>query len=497
MRTPLLCSLALLVGAEGALAQGWPAANGYYPPNGMGYQTTPVTDSYGHAWYGASAGMGPQYPSYAPNQFPYFPASASSAEIAPTAPAAPPAADNKAPAPAPAQDGAPPTDAACPAPEVEAPAPPPAPPQPPAPYVEHFYGSASYLALFIRPERITTPLLTTGSTSDPHPGALGQPGTSILFGDHIDFHELSGVQAEVGLYLNPEHTLSLNWSGFSVAPAHDRYAIQSDAAGNPLITRPVLNVLTGTEVAFFDAFPTVASGGAVISARSEMMGTSIDAIYHTATVSQMHVDLLFGFRYLRLAENLNILDNLTTLGPGVITFGGTPVPTGAMITDFDYFETANDFYGGEVGFQVGRDSGRVFWNVFAKAAIGGTSQFVRINGGSTLTTAAGSTTLPGGILALPSNMGDHNRTVLGYIPEGGLQIGFRLTSHVDLLAGYSFLYWDRVVRPGIEIDRGINTRQVPTDLAFGTPGGPARPAFNFSTEPFWSHFATAGVAVHF
>ncbi|HKI30681.1 MAG TPA: hypothetical protein VKA46_02230 [Gemmataceae bacterium] len=47
-----------------------------------------------------------------------------------------------------------------------------------------FWGGADSLLWWVKDGPLPLPLVTTGNPSDPHPGALGQPGTHVLFGDH-------------------------------------------------------------------------------------------------------------------------------------------------------------------------------------------------------------------------------------------------------------------------------------------------------------------------
>ena len=67
-----------------------------------------------------------------------------------------------------------------------------------------------------------------------------------------------------------------------------------------------------------------------------------------------------------------------------------------------------------------------------------------------------------------SNSGSFNRDRFAVVPETDLVLGFRVTPHIKLLIGYSFLYWSNVVRPGDQIDTVIDPRQLPFS---GNPPG--------------------------
>src|SRR5206468_1061227 len=67
-----------------------------------------------------------------------------------------------------------------------------------APLQSRFYASAEYLLWWLKGEHIP-PLVTAGSASDLVPGALGQPGTAVLFGDtSINGGVRSGARFRVG-----------------------------------------------------------------------------------------------------------------------------------------------------------------------------------------------------------------------------------------------------------------------------------------------------------
>ena len=48
------------------------------------------------------------------------------------------------------------------------------------------------------------------------------------------------------------------------------------------------------------------------------------------------------------------------------------------------------------------------------------------------------------------------------LPEVGLNVGVYVTEKVRVFAGYSFLYWSDVVRPGDQVSRAINPGRIPT-----------------------------------
>ena len=106
---------------------------------------------------------------------------------------------------------------------------------------------------------------------------------------------------------------------------------------------------------------------------------------------------------------------------------------------------------------------------------------------------------PGGYFAQPTNMGNHTRTAFAVLPEIGLNVGYEVTPWMNIFLGYTFLYTNNVVRPGNQIDRGINPTQNAsfTDTPFTPLVGPARPAFTDNGSSFWAQGLNAGVLFRF
>ncbi|HEY7428839.1 MAG TPA: BBP7 family outer membrane beta-barrel protein, partial [Gemmataceae bacterium] len=137
-------------------------------------------------------------------------------------------------APVPPADGVPtPQPAPLPPPSPSPPSPPsPLPPpspvaEPPPPplaptlfadaaldgFATRFWLSADYLLWWTKGENIP-PLVTTGSPSDAVPGALGQPGTQILFGGDSNSQLHSGARFRGGYWFTRDQTFGIDGTFF-------------------------------------------------------------------------------------------------------------------------------------------------------------------------------------------------------------------------------------------------------------------------------------------
>jgi hypothetical protein len=137
-------------------------------------------------------------------------------------------------------------------------------------------------------------------------------------------------------------------------------------------------------------------------------------------------------------------------------------------------------------------------SLVAKVALGSTTQRLDVSGSSTLL-APGQppVTVPGGVLALPSNIGRQNHSSFSVVPEVGVNLGLRLTEHVQARVGYSFLYWTDVARPGNQIDRVLDRTTLPTVQDFIPGATGTRPAPRQELSDFWAHGVNAGLEISY
>jgi hypothetical protein len=361
--------------------------------------------------------------------------------------------------------------------------------------------SADFLLGSIQRAPLRYPLVTTGSSADAIPTALGQPNTAVVFGaSNLSTGFSPGVHGEVGMFLDAGHTFSMDLSGFVLFPDDVRATFASDANGFPAIGRPYINSGNGQLRSEQSAFNPFFFGSTTVESSSKLYGFEANARCNGCLGTNWSADLLGGFRFMRLEDTLTISDRLMPVvgGTNILTFLGQIVDPMSTLMDQDRFETTNTFYGVNLG-------GRIRWQydwlsvtAFGKLALGATEQTVRINGSTTLNAPAGTQTAVGGILALPSNIGSYSRTVFGVIPETGLTLGVQPIQHVRLTAGYSFLYWNAVARPGDQIDSRVNRSAIPGDPTFGQPGNAgANPNFTFQDRSFRVHNLTAGIEIYY
>ena len=271
----------------------------------------------------------------------------------------------------------------------------------------------------------------------------------------------------------------------------------SGAAGSQILARPFFNVGTGNarEDSELVAFPNVLRGTVTAQATSELAGASV-FLLHRASCAEfcgtglVHpgpakvrttVDWIMGYRYMQLRESVGVTENLTSL---------LAAPDNGTFLINDSFRTTNQFNGVDLGVNFNRYRNRWGLNLLAKMALGNTNQVVNISGSTLLNgVAQTSNGQNAGFLAQPTNSGRHQRDQFAVVPELGATLSYFVTPRFSLRAGYTFIYWSNVVRPGDQIDTDVNPALLPPANGVATN---LRPRFSFDSVDYYAHGVNLG-----
>jgi hypothetical protein len=350
---------------------------------------------------------------------------------------------------------------------------------------ERFWFRAEYLLWGIKDSRYP-PLVTTGPSTDPRPGALDSGSTSVLFGGRdLSNKDRSGGRFFTGWWFDDDHAVGVE-AGYFFLGARSVGTFQS-SPGNPVLARPFFNANMNIQDSSLDSFPGLASGAVKVDVPSFLQGAEGNVVAALVRGPKFRLEALAGFRYLSLQESLHVSE-LVEVG------SNSPQFPSAQIAVADMFDTKTNFYGGQLGARAEFRHKRWFLSVITKVALGDSNQAVDIHG---LTVSSAQPVANAGLLALASNSGHFTRDSFGVVPEIGGNLGFQFTQHIRGFVGYSFLYWTNVARPGDQVDTVINVNQVPTSVTFGAAGGPARPAFLFHSTDFYAHGVNFGLEFRF
>lgn len=338
------------------------------------------------------------------------------------------------------------------------------------------------------------PVFTTGLTTDALPGALGMPGTKVLFGGlTVDTGNEAGVRTALAYWFGPSAVCGVEVAGFYLAP-RDRTVEQfsTGAPLTPVLSQPFLNAVSGLEDISILAAPGRAAGGLHAEVSARIGSAEANGLLNLYQWRGLTIDALAGFRWFQLHECLEL--RAQSVGAA-----GLPLIGGVSTAGIDRFQMDNDFYGGQLGLRGELRSGRFFVALQAKLALGVTQQALDISGQTTLQ-APGQPpqTFVGGLYALSSNIGSYRTSDFAVLPEGNVELGWQPFDHLQFRLGYSFLYLSHAARAGAQVDRRLNPNLIPGSLSFGTPGGPALPtATPIHDADFWLQGFNVGMEIVF
>jgi hypothetical protein len=358
-----------------------------------------------------------------------------------------------------------------------------------------FSLSAEALLWWFKSSPTPVPIITDGPLAD--------PSTKVLLGGgDLDTNPNPGFRVTAGYA--PSERWGLEGS-FLYIPERStsRSVASSGELGSTDLLLPYFDVTENRETATEISLSPIYRGSAREELSNSLLGTEANGTWSLALARPWRVDLLGGFRWLRLNETYTI----TTSSPFI-----PPQPVDIWNTT-DKFDAFNNFYGAQLGARARYDWGPWFASGNVKFGMGAMVQTVDISG-SLVTNdfsfapvsppgqpvSFGPTeTFPGGYFALPSNIGSHTRTVFAVVPEVGLNVGYRITSWASVFVGYTFLYTNNVVRPGNQLNRNINPTQSVSwvgETALN-PQGPAQPSFKFNSSDFWAQGINVGLGFQF
>jgi opacity protein-like surface antigen len=313
----------------------------------------------------------------------------------------------------------------------------------------------------------------------------------LLGGGDLDTNPNPGFRLTAGYALNERWGLEGN---FLYVPSRStsNSVSSSGQLGSTDLLLPFFDVTQNQESFTEISFSPVFRGSAREELTNSLMGAEANGTWAVATGRPWTIDLLGGFRWLRLHETYTI----TTSSPFI-----PPSPQDIWNTT-DQFNTFNNFYGAQLGVRGRYDWGPFFASGAVKFAMGAMVQTVDINGSLVSNDFNGfgqPQTFLGGYFALPTNIGSHTRSVFAVVPEVGLNVGYQITSWAAVFVGYTFLYTNNVVRPGNQINRNINPTQSTAHTEDPAPQrqGPAQPSFKFKSSDFWAQGINVGLSFRF
>jgi len=188
-----------------------------------------------------------------------------------------------------------------------------------------------------------------------------------------------------------------------------------------------------------------------------------------------------------LYDRLRTDESLTALA------GNPDFTSGDRITRVDQFRTVNQFDGADLGLKGWwSNNGKLAVTTLSKIAIGANNNNVIINGFNIVRSGNSRDANPGGVLALPSNIGRHAQQQFGIVSEIGIGLEWQPVCLWKFNLGYTWFYWSEVARALSQVDTTVDTSQLAPTLGTGS-----QPAFHLHTTSFWAQGLNAGFTYQF
>jgi hypothetical protein len=332
------------------------------------------------------------------------------------------------------------------------------------------------------------PPLVTGSpqgTARADAGVLGNPNTVVYFGNrHINNEIRPGLSLEAGwLGLgDPDYPIGAMANFFILESAGQGFHASADSF---TLARPFFNTSTDNSPdARLVSFPGELRGSVSARSRSELLGGELDLMQQIYGTAELRVAAYIGYRFLRYRDRLWVSDDSEPIDPLAIP--------GTHLATLDTFDALTTFNGCNFGIDVRYQADRLSLTLRTSLAVGYSSEIVRINGATTTTVPPAAPTVAiGGLLALPTNSGEHRRADAAVLPQVGFTVGYAVTDWASVQLGYDFLYLSDAVKAGSHVDLFVNPTQFPP----GGLVGDARPGFFFRPGEVWAQGLRLGLEV--
>lgn len=318
------------------------------------------------------------------------------------------------------------------------------------------------------------PPLVTGD-----PGTL--PAAPVLFGgEEVGTQARPGGRLEIGHWFDPGHCLGIGGHFVSLGESlEDFHLTTADLA---FFARPYFNP-DRTANAQVISNGTRLTGRLDLTTDSEFLASDVFARFALWRTPYSRLDLIAGYQFARIDEDLTISTSTQTL----------PVPPGTpSLAVTDVFATENEYHAGHFGLQGMYVMGCWGVELLAKFGFGNMRQEVAIDGTTSVTAQNNSTDVrDSGLLAQQlTNSSVHTQDVFSYMQEAGIKLAYCPTDHLKLSVGYSLMYWSSVARPGDHIDLIVDTTPLPGTV-------PTHPAFAFNPSNFLLHGLNCGLELRF
>ena len=335
--------------------------------------------------------------------------------------------------------------------------------------------------LWWREGRDLPPLATTDPVSEDSSTAGVLPDATILFGGGRESSDMAaGGRVDLGFWMDPGECWGVGNRFFGLGNDSQKFHI--DSLDNPVLAVPFFDFDLEANNALLVSYPGLVSGAIDVDASSSVIGNDVYARFLLCRDCDSRLDFVTGYHYSRINDNLRISSTRT------VTEVGGNIPLGTVTDVFDEFDARNVFHGAILGLMHEYDCRCWTWQALARMSIGNMRERVIIDGSTRIAVPDEDPTVTaGGLFTGEENLGEFSRSEFTAVTELGLTLGYKWGPCTRLSVGYSFIYWNDVLRPGDQIDPRVGE----------DPSGNQHPRFRFNHGDYWVQGVNLGLIREF
>lgn len=335
--------------------------------------------------------------------------------------------------------------------------------------------------LWWREGRDLPPLVTTDPISEDSTTAGILPDATILLGNQRETSDMAaGGRIDVGFWMEEHQCWGIGNRFFGLGQDSTKFHI--DSLDNPVLAIPFFDFDLDANNALLVAYPGLSTGEIDVDANSSVIGNDVYARFLLCRDCDSRLDFITGYHYSRINEDLRIASSQT------VTEAGGNIPLGTVTDVLDQFDVRNAFHGAILGLMHEYDCCCWTWTALARMSIGSMHERVTIDGSTRIAVPGEDPSVTaGGLFTGEENIGEFSRSEFTAVTEIGLTLAYKWGPCTRLSVGYSFIYWNDVLRAGDQIDPRLGEDE----------GGNIHPRFRFNHGDYWVQGINLGLVREF
>lgn len=331
---------------------------------------------------------------------------------------------------------------------------------------DQWFGSLELLLMHRSGDRLPS-LVTTG------PDEAGADNQTLFGGETLLTDVTAGGRVTIGTWIDPQHCRSLVLRGWTAT--EESYDFFRDQDDNAILGLPFLNVSDG-EIPFDDvrviSSPGRATGNVQVNGTSNVFGGDLSVRQHMFGKFGGNLDVLYGYQYMRLNEDMTIASSSVSLDDDF-------APEGSILSTTDRFDIDNEFHGGQIGIAGSYRESCWSFHGLAKVGFGSLRRSGELSG-QTFTSIDGSNAIDNqGLLVRDTNSGTTNDSTFGWIPELDFSLGYHRFPNYELTIGYHIIAMTDALQVSGALDPNLASNLSSPAL------GAQNPAADFRFDTFY------------